>query len=312
MKLVGVHVTSVDVHGPLWVDELNRLAVVHGVGGAQYRVPVDDRLGGAFQRRHVDIATDPPGVTDGVRGTAGCELVEEPQRLLSVGQCMRRPVLGLLGLPGKRCIGVGCHGLIRLHRTVARKSVAEPAGETGDACSIQQLDDRHSDAQVALNLGAQLDRDERVDLKVVEGYRNVETRRRHSELAGNLIAQVRLEQPLALLPVRPARSDFKARFVSIRVRVAGGHLAHRCPHQVADQRRGQTVAQFGAEQAPRRAEGPRGPGYDRLEESGGRQDRRPIHPVVRRRAVGSDGVQPETLALPRVGGRGDASSVRWV
>src|ERR1700757_1217017 len=102
------------------------------------------------------------------------------------------------------------------------------------------MDDRHGDVQVAFNLSTQLDRDERVDLKVVEGQLDVETRRCHAELAGNLIAQVRLEQPLALLPVCLAKRVGKARFASIRL--AARQLARRCPHQVCDQWWGQTMA----------------------------------------------------------------------
>src|SRR6202011_3028020 len=72
------------------MDEWNRLAVAHGICSAQYRVPVDERLGGAFQRRHIQVAADPPGIADGVCGTAGCELMKEPQGPLSVRQPMPR------------------------------------------------------------------------------------------------------------------------------------------------------------------------------------------------------------------------------
>jgi hypothetical protein len=43
---------------------------------------------------------------------------------------------------------VGCHGRIGLRRSRAGELVAEPVGETRDAWSIQQLDDRQNDAQV--------------------------------------------------------------------------------------------------------------------------------------------------------------------
>ena len=93
VEVVWVYVMPVDTHRQLRMDELNRLAVVHGIRGAQYGVPVDDRLGGAFQRRYVEVAADPAGITDCVRRTAGCELIEEPQRLLAVRQRMRADVL---------------------------------------------------------------------------------------------------------------------------------------------------------------------------------------------------------------------------
>ena len=87
---------------------------------------------------------------------------------------------------------VGCHGRIGLRRSRAGELVAEPVGETRDAWSIQQLDDRQNDAQVELNLSAQLHRGERVDPEVLEGQLSVQTRWCHTEFAGNFITQVRL------------------------------------------------------------------------------------------------------------------------
>jgi hypothetical protein len=72
------------------VDELNRLAVANGVRRAQDRVPFHERLGGAFQRRHVEVAADLAGIGDRVSGAARCEFMKEPQGPLSVRQWMHR------------------------------------------------------------------------------------------------------------------------------------------------------------------------------------------------------------------------------
>ena len=37
-------------------------------------MPFDERLGGAFQRRHVEVAADLAGIGDRVGGAAGCEV----------------------------------------------------------------------------------------------------------------------------------------------------------------------------------------------------------------------------------------------
>src|SRR5262245_66666416 len=97
---------------------------------------------------------------------------------------------------------VGCDDRIGPGRTWTGEAVTKPASEYCDGWSIQQLDDRHDDAQVVFSLGTQLQRDERVDPELVKGQLNVQPRRRQTEFAGRLIAQVRLEEPLALLPVR--------------------------------------------------------------------------------------------------------------
>src|SRR6202007_1688678 len=91
---------------------------------------------------------------------------------------------------GLRCGCAGCY---------QGQLVAKPAGETGHAWPIQQPGDRHHDAQVAFNLYTHLPSDERVDAEAAEGCPNVQARWGQIEFAGSEIAQVRLEQPLALL-----------------------------------------------------------------------------------------------------------------
>ncbi len=85
--------------------------------------------------------------------------------------------------------------------TSGRWSRSQPA-RAGHARPLQQPGDRHDDAQVAFHLHAQVQRDERVDAEAVQGCLNVQERRGQSEFAGSELAQVRLEQPLALLRCR--------------------------------------------------------------------------------------------------------------
>ncbi len=44
----------------------------------------------ALQRRHIELAADPPGIRDGVGGAGRCEFVDEPHGSLSVRQRVHR------------------------------------------------------------------------------------------------------------------------------------------------------------------------------------------------------------------------------
>ena len=85
--------------------------------------------------------------------------------------------------------------------TFVGELLGQPVGETGDARSIQQLCDGQDDAHIAFDLATQLRGDERVDAEIVQGRLNVQARRRQTELARSVVAQVRLEQPSAFVRV---------------------------------------------------------------------------------------------------------------
>ncbi len=66
-------------HPPIRVHELHRPSVADGISGAQDGISVDECLRGTFQRRHVEVTADQTGISDGVGGATGREVVEEPQ-----------------------------------------------------------------------------------------------------------------------------------------------------------------------------------------------------------------------------------------
>ncbi len=86
----GAEAVPGDPHRPVRMNELDRLAVALAIGGPQHRMPVDQRLGGAFQRRHVEFAADTPGIRDGVGGAGRCEFMDEPHGPLAVRHRMHR------------------------------------------------------------------------------------------------------------------------------------------------------------------------------------------------------------------------------
>ena len=79
LSLIGAEVVPSHPHPPMRMDELNGLPVAHGISGAKNGISVDERLDGGLQGGHVQLATDPARVGDGVRGAARREVVQEPQ-----------------------------------------------------------------------------------------------------------------------------------------------------------------------------------------------------------------------------------------
>src|SRR5258707_1333086 len=112
------------------MNELNRLAVVYGVCPAQYRVTLDKRLGGAFQRRHIDVTRNPPRIGDGVGRAGRRELMEEPQGPLSVRQRMHRG------------------GNLRLRRRLVRRGLRLVGAEVGSG-GAESTPERRSPSRVA-------------------------------------------------------------------------------------------------------------------------------------------------------------------
>ncbi len=93
LQLIRAPARGIDLfepHRQMFVDPLKRFAGMHHECGAQGRMALYQRLKRAPESRNVYIVVDAAGKTDIVNRAFRCELGQEPDALLIIGERMKR------------------------------------------------------------------------------------------------------------------------------------------------------------------------------------------------------------------------------